>query len=185
VENRNNNKGVIALLIIIIAILSALCVLFATGTISFNTNKENDNKINENINMNDTDGEDNKNINELTTNEVLSQLVGEWGICNGEYDCRGIIISKNNDKYTYIPYIMWSEGGIGGEIQNVNIISKNQYELIVYFAGYESVESSAPEQTIKYNIDIKDLALETLYVNDNKYKKVTGDRETFFTKLMK
>ena len=37
-ENQKNNKGVIALLIVIIVILSALCVLFATGTISFNSN---------------------------------------------------------------------------------------------------------------------------------------------------
>ena len=40
-ENQKNNKGVIALLIVIIVILSALCVLFATGTISLKSNNEN------------------------------------------------------------------------------------------------------------------------------------------------
>ena len=45
-ENQKNNKGVIALLIVIIVILSTLCILFATDTISFNTNKENDNDRN-------------------------------------------------------------------------------------------------------------------------------------------
>jgi len=47
VENQKNNKGVIALLIIIIVILSALCILFATGTISFNMNNKKDNTVNE------------------------------------------------------------------------------------------------------------------------------------------
>jgi len=47
VENQKNNKGVIALLIVIIIILSTLCVLFATRTISFNVDKENDNNVNE------------------------------------------------------------------------------------------------------------------------------------------
>lgn len=34
-ENKNSSKGFIALLIVIIILLSALCVLFVTGTISF------------------------------------------------------------------------------------------------------------------------------------------------------
>ena len=58
-ENQKNNKGVITLLIVIIVILSALCVLFATGTISFNSNKVNDNDVNENIN-------DNNNANSIS-----------------------------------------------------------------------------------------------------------------------
>ena len=45
-ENQKNNKGVITLLVVIIVILSVLCILFATGTISFNTNKVNDNNTN-------------------------------------------------------------------------------------------------------------------------------------------
>lgn len=36
----NKNKGLITLLLVIIVILSVLCVLFATGTINFNANKE-------------------------------------------------------------------------------------------------------------------------------------------------
>lgn len=45
-ENQNNNKGVITLLVVIIVILSVLCVLFATGTISFSS------KNNENLDNN-------------------------------------------------------------------------------------------------------------------------------------
>ena len=49
-ENQNNNKGIITLLIVIIVILSTLCILFATGIISLNSNKANENDINENVN---------------------------------------------------------------------------------------------------------------------------------------
>ena len=37
-EKQKNNRGVIALLIVIIGILSALCILLATETISFKSN---------------------------------------------------------------------------------------------------------------------------------------------------
>lgn len=43
-QEKNNNKGVIALLIVIIVILLALVVLFATGTISFKSNELNNNQ---------------------------------------------------------------------------------------------------------------------------------------------
>ena len=48
-ENKKNNSGVIALLIVIIVILLALCVLFATGTISFNSNRVNNEDANQNV----------------------------------------------------------------------------------------------------------------------------------------
>lgn len=57
-EKQNNNKGVIALLIVFIVILLALCALFATGTISFNSNKVNNNDTNENVNNNNQTNED-------------------------------------------------------------------------------------------------------------------------------
>jgi hypothetical protein len=73
VENKINNKGVIALLIVIIIILSALCVLFATGTISFKSDKVNDNEVNENVN--DTNNEENENVNDTNNEENNSK---EW-----------------------------------------------------------------------------------------------------------
>ncbi|MBQ2873174.1 MAG: hypothetical protein IJE89_04180 [Bacilli bacterium] len=51
-EKQNNNKGVIALLVVIIVILATLCVLFATGTINFNSSKVNDNNVTEENNNN-------------------------------------------------------------------------------------------------------------------------------------
>ena len=45
-EEKRNNKGVIVLLVVIIILLSVLCILFATDTINFNENKENENNCN-------------------------------------------------------------------------------------------------------------------------------------------
>lgn len=61
-EKQNNNKVVIALLVVIIVILATLCVLFATGTINFNTNKVNNEDTNENVNIDGT-----TNTNSLST----------------------------------------------------------------------------------------------------------------------
>ena len=80
-ENKNNNKVVIALLIVIIIILSALCVLFATGTISFNLNKTNGNDTNENVNNNNKQNDkvtDNSNEINDTNSLVSICTVDEW-----------------------------------------------------------------------------------------------------------
>ena len=63
--NKKNNKGVISLLIVIIIILLVLCVLFARGTISFNSNETTDNDINENVNDNNNNNNNNDNDNIL------------------------------------------------------------------------------------------------------------------------
>ena len=56
-ENKNYYNGIIILLIVIIVVLSVLCVLFATGTISFNSNKVNDDEIKENVNESNNNNE--------------------------------------------------------------------------------------------------------------------------------
>lgn len=53
-ENQNNNKGVIVLLVVIIVILAVLCVLFATGTINLKSSTTNNNQqTSENNSQND------------------------------------------------------------------------------------------------------------------------------------
>lgn len=51
-NNKTNNKLVIILLVIIVTILSVLCILFATGTISLKSNDVDNNKPNDNVNNN-------------------------------------------------------------------------------------------------------------------------------------
>jgi len=77
VENQKNNKGVITLLIVIIVILSVLCVLLATGTISFKSNEVNTNKPNDNITDNVTDNNEltNNDGNESTENNDIERVV--------------------------------------------------------------------------------------------------------------
>lgn len=72
-ENQKNNKIVIILLVVIIVILSVLCILFATGTINYNSNKENDNDVNKNINDNNNILDDNSDLdnNENTDTDIV------------------------------------------------------------------------------------------------------------------
>ncbi len=121
---------------------------------------------------------------ELTTDEVLSSIVGEWGMCLGEYNCRGIIISKSDNNYTYTPYIMWSDGGQAGDITNIEKIEENIYKLTIHYKGYNNELGSAPEQTIENRINISEISSQALYIGDTQYQKITGDRETFFKSIM-
>lgn len=71
-ENQKNNKGVIALLIVIIVILATLCVLFATGTINLSNKGTADNNQNENTN---TQEETNSSyLSTVCTAEVYDKL---------------------------------------------------------------------------------------------------------------
>lgn len=76
----NNNKGVFALLIVIIVILATLCVLFATGTISFNSNKKNDNEINNNVNDKVDDSILQENNYAAWMNYILEQEISKISI---------------------------------------------------------------------------------------------------------
>lgn len=83
-EKERNNKGLIIALIIIIVILAALCVLFATGTISLK-NKEPNSKEQVTNNEKTT----NKNIEDSILKELLpiigadkDYVDGDSGTCN-------------------------------------------------------------------------------------------------------
>ena len=81
-ENQKNNKGVIALLIVIIVILLTLCILFATGKISFNSNDVDNNEINENINDNNIEN-NNEEINESNFIRETRITLVEEPACTG------------------------------------------------------------------------------------------------------
>ena len=87
-EQRKNKNGVYLLLIFIIVILAVLCVLFATGTISFmmgnNTNKENisDNNNITTINANNINNIDSKTLSELLQIIGLNDINNTKSICN-------------------------------------------------------------------------------------------------------
>ena len=92
-ENQRNNKGVIALLIVIIVVLIALCTLFATGTISFKSNNVDTNNPNDNV----TDNVDKENANDNNDEENVTDNVEEDNNSNNvkeETNC------NTNDNFT-------------------------------------------------------------------------------------
>lgn len=79
-KNDKSKNIIIGLLLVIIIILVALVVLFATGTISLNSNKINDNELNENTN-NEVDQnviESNEEDNNISNNEKYSSIINEY-----------------------------------------------------------------------------------------------------------
>lgn len=121
---------------------------------------------------------------EINNEEVLNKIAGEWGMCLGEYNCRGLTITEDGeDKYTYTPYIMWSDGGEPGEINNIEKLEDNIYKLTIHYNGYDNEIGSSPERTVEYKVNIAGLPKE-LQVDENKFQKITGDREEFFKSIM-
>ena len=90
-KNQKNNKGVIVLLIVIIVILSVLCILLATGTISFNSMSANDNPATEDNNAN---GENNiKNDDVIDSDDENDASTQE----NAKY--KTVTLSKENESF--------------------------------------------------------------------------------------
>lgn len=73
-ENKNNNKIIIALLVVIIVILSVLCILFATGTISFKSNNVDTNKPSDNVTDNNNETNNTNSLSTICTEEVYDKL---------------------------------------------------------------------------------------------------------------
>ncbi len=80
-EQEKNKNGVIILLAVLVVILTVLCVLFATGTISFKSNETNNNtsdnnQVTDNSNNQVTDNSNNQEVNQ--NNIALASLYGTY-----------------------------------------------------------------------------------------------------------
>ena len=87
---KSSNKTVILLLIVIIVILAVLCALFATDTISFNTDTKTDNKqtnknnqVNDNNQTNDNNNKD--KLNNTTIEDNYDNNQNEKDTINDNY----------------------------------------------------------------------------------------------------
>lgn len=123
-KERNKSGFIIWLLIVIIVILATLCVLFATGTISFYSNDVENNEINqddignnnfENNNITDNNGEnnnvtdDNVSKEEFTTQinnknvepETLNYLLKALGIASSENEYGKVNLSDDISNSNY------------------------------------------------------------------------------------
>ena len=117
-ENQNNNKGVIVLLVVIIAILAVLCVLFATGTISFAKNSTNNN---EQTNTTDNGTTNNSNV-------IQTKLVDNLVCNNSETTFNGITVKleqKDNNGVCSVSSFTVN----GKEIKNDVSLWVNSYEI--------------------------------------------------------
>ena len=117
-ENQNNNKGVIVLLVVIIAILAVLCVLFATGTISFAKNSTNNN---EQTNTTDNGTTNNSNV-------IQTKLVDNLVFNNSETTFNGITVKleqKDNNGVCSVSSFTVN----GKDIKNDVSLWVNSYEI--------------------------------------------------------
>lgn len=175
-KKENTNKVVITLLVLIIIILLVLCILFATGTISFKSNTVDNNEINQNISDN---GENNSNTinegNSLDTNGILEKLNGVWG-----YGYYMISIQKDNKQYLQGQY--GTDGGIGGTISNIKELSNNKYELEVFIKGCSSNDCvNETEDATKIILIEIDSTKNIIVNNNNEYQFITKEHSDYDT----
>jgi len=172
VENQKNNKGVIALLIVIIIILSALCVLFATGTISFKSNDVDNNEINQDVNENNNKNDlENNNSNISNDDKVENDIVVDYKL-----------ESKTNIKVD----LMWDEKYDNIEIINGNLkvndkifSIKNEKIRYFYMQRYQSSASTVFHYlTEKGNIYVTEFTYESTTDSFNNFIKLNYSNVT-------
>ena len=157
-ENQRNNKGVIALLIVIIVMLAAFCILLATGTISFKSNDVDTNKPNNNVTdnnePNNNEGNDNTenndvervvldnenkanqclNINDGYTHENREVVINNISIKNKNYTFRYV---ENHTDRTIKVYVN-NNVAFEGQTSEALLLSVCNYgNYIVYSTGWE------------------------------------------------
>ena len=130
-EQEKNNKGVIALLVVLVVILAVLCVLFATGTISFKNSTANNNQVTQ---------EDNIDIYKL---EVIYNTLGiDKNETRSLNHCLNYNLSSNNylenSKKIFSLYVM-----ING--YNEYNIPLEEQQKIMYCDVVKSDNCSSPQ----------------------------------------
>ena len=155
-EQQNNNKSLIAVLIVIIVILTILCILFATNTISFNSNSvdngnnQSNGSVIENSNTSNDNTTDNSQVSSSWTSYLLSRHILEAKVTRvrskdlgdaEDYnktvtitmdDVKEILSKLKNIKLSKT----WSEGRGGPDKDHLTIAYENnnqKYEFEIYY----------------------------------------------------
>lgn len=156
-EESKNKNVIIALLIVIIVILAALCVLFATGTITFNKSKTDNNITVENA-SNNTKKEDNT-VNEINTEKEDQTSYYEPII--DEYKKYIAASGDNREDYTY-----------------VNVVDTYSYDeldaqrkLDWYYALYDINKDGTDELFVAYKQNNEYTVLNIFTYENNAIKK--------------
>ena len=177
---------------VIIVIL--LCMIFAVGGYIIGTdsdmifgntsggNNANENKKEENKEEEPKKEEkkEEKPKKEIDPNKLLEKIVGDWGRCEKEYECYGILIGKENGAFTYLSYMMWSEAGGSAPIKVTNITDEDNFEIKMHFDAYEDATIAYEAHDVELKINTSKLKNNILIVSGKEYKKVVGDADTFY-----
>ena len=171
-EKQKNNNGLIVLVIVL-----SLLVLGLGGYIVYD-------KVISQEKLTDNSNISQQPQKKLTTEELLDQLVGEWGSCKDNSSCYGKIIEKReNGEYYYTSFVWQTDGDTSGTIKKAEYIEKDIYLLTVYYPTYENEIDSEEEHTDEYKIDISEVSSNIIYIDGIKNQKITTDRDSFFNSI--
>lgn len=92
-ENQKNSKGLVALLAVLVVVLGALCILFATGTISLNNKTTTNDDLNTGNNSQETT--DTNKIDSALLNSLYDTLGINWE-SKSSGDCLNKFLSNSN-----------------------------------------------------------------------------------------
>ena len=141
-ESQKNTKVVIALLIIIIAILSALCILFATGTISLKSNDAEVNNPEQNANKNN---DLNQNANNSETKNITVDNIKEiFEAAYNYYELPEVYCGKTESKIVEI-YGTSRKASVDFTTYDEMLNSLKKYMSIEVIAGKSPWSATAKE----------------------------------------
>ena len=141
-ENKKSNMAVIILLIIIIAILTVLCILFATGTIYLKSNSVDKNsQSNESISDN-SDDEVSTSTDKITKEELEKIVIDELYIITNRNTDRETIKSINDiENYDLVTLVI---NKFNSSMGSLTSISEKEMQDILN-------DTCLSNMTIKYN----------------------------------
>lgn len=158
-NNQGNKNGVLVVLIILLLVMVCVgSIMLGNRLVKKNTNENNSENIIDKDNNDDNVSidkmiSDSQEILDKEKNEFLDKILGDYL----SYDGSGIYIEHDNDKYTYVNYMLNTELRPSGIITKVSKYN-NKYILTVYFERVENVAYVYEEKTINVVIDIAELS---------------------------
>ncbi|MBQ3309544.1 hypothetical protein IJG78_02605 [Candidatus Saccharibacteria bacterium] len=153
-KKSRNNKWIVILLIVIVAIIATLCILFATGTISLNSNttntsqqssgseSQNSEKTDEKVNVKPS----NKTTESNATSVVQSKIVEGITCKNSETTFNGITVKVEHTQGTAtIPCSTTAVLINGNDVKNDNGTRIESYE---FFGKYVLIRSGSSGDSV-------------------------------------
>lgn len=157
---KKNNNIIILIMGIIIAILTILCILLATNTISFGNGGSNDNLKN----GNSENLIDDKNDVKTADNSVdYSKYVGSWRNDETQNEITIKSISNNTIVFNWFLYRL---AGIDEDVS----LPLNQNKATFYYQGYEDKNNDGKESD-----DEKYIRKATIQLNDSSVDVIVED----------